>query len=109
MTPTKVDLIIKVIRAGPECTVKYRFIIDLSHSDLLLLCDEVEQLRVRVGELMELLQSCEVAAAEDAKDAIAIMDEKGSRNPEGNSMELWEKDWNVLRDLLVQITEITNG
>ena len=35
--------------------------------------------------------------------AIAIMDEKGRGNAEGNSIMLWEKDWNALRKLLLEI------
>jgi hypothetical protein len=44
-------------------------------------------------------------------DAIAIMDEKGRRNPEGNSYMLWEKDWNNLRAILLKAArkEIEDG
>jgi len=36
-------------------------------------------------------------------EALAVMDGKGRRNPEGNSYMLWEKDWNCLRRLLLAL------
>jgi len=40
---------------------------------------------------------------EIATEAIAIMDDNGRKNEEGNSTMLWDEDWNNLRQLLLDI------
>lgn len=38
-------------------------------------------------------------------EALDIMDVKGRHNPEGNSIMLWEKDWDRLRAILQEAAE----
>lgn len=53
--------------------------------------EERDQLAVKIERLRGRLHNC-----------IDIMDEKGCKNPEGNSLMLWEKDWNTLRRILFE-------
>lgn len=49
------------------------------------------------------LQGCLVAVVKpNLCDALTIMDEKGKRNAENNSRMLWFKDWDHLRELLLE-------
>ena len=38
---------------------------------------------------------------DELRDSLAIMDEKGKRNPEDNAEMLWDKDWEHLRELIL--------
>jgi len=42
-------------------------------------------------------------------DALDIMDTKGRRNQENNSILLWSKDWDRLRGILMRMLDGSDG
>ena len=42
-------------------------------------------------------------------DALDIMDTKGRRNQENNSILLWSKDWDRLRGILIRMLAGSDG
>ncbi len=75
--------------------------VERRHVAIYLEYAEVER---RLNEYPKLKKATDALSA-DLVEAIAIMDEKGRTNPEGNSQMLFNDWWNRLRDILLNILE----